>query len=287
MKIRFLTQAALLAVLPLSSLWAAHHEKTVVFPKFTVSPGMSYTEERYVTRSAKGSFFMDDQELGKLERLFTIDEEKTVTLLDLIPDGYRVAKARVDVDRSLRLVDTPPSVETPIHGKSYILFIDDSGMDPLPADPDTSLTEMEKEILRRDFSNLHDISFFPQFLRGRTVKVGDELDIPISQAGELIGFQQGLNVMDAYMVLQGTREYEGREVAEFSVHTELTGKVREETLEMEVSSTGTLYVDLETSFPVHYRMVGQMVFKLPDSEKGLTFNGSGSLVLNISRDYDL
>ncbi len=285
-----MTIRSVTSILLLSSLLAtgalADTDKAVVFEEYTAGPGVSFVEERFITTSATGRFTMGSDMVNNFVSRNVYDQEMKVTLLDISPGAWAVAKARVDVIRSFEVKQKPPAQNTPLAGNSYILWIDDTGMDAIAAEQGVTVTEAEKELLRRDFPDLREVSFLPQFLRGRNLKIGDTLNLPVAKAGEMMGFKGGLSVTEMYITLHSTRMYKGEEVAEFSVHTTLRGPVMDGDLTAEVNAAGMLLVETRTSWPVLYRMVGGMRFTPPEGRTDLKLEGVGTVVVNITREYN-
>jgi hypothetical protein len=272
----------LLTLLPCS--FAAHHEEQVTFAEYTPAPGFSFLEERFITSSISAEFRRGGDIINRFTTREVLDEEFKVTLLEANRETYALAKARVDFNRSIKVLDKPPAQSTPVDEKSYILWVDGTGMDAIPAEGGAVVTEEETAYLNRDFQDLSELALLPRFMRGRAMKIGDTLNLPVIQAGQMLGFEGGLDVVRFTITLEGTRNYKDEEVAEFSVRSTLKGAVFDGDVDAEVNAIGMLLVNPDTSWPVLFRMVGGMKFN-PANQEGRTAQGVGTFVVNTTRTY--
>jgi len=136
-------------------------------------------------------------------------------------------KVRVEYEKAqetaLHRGHEPQIQAQPVAGNSYIVWRQDGGLQVRSDDGSTPSKE-EVEIVRQNLQSVGRRNPIAQFLRGRTVSVGDDLALPVELARELLGWKPeygALKKEEVRLKLSGIREVAGTRCAVFGA--ELTG----------------------------------------------------------------
>lgn len=138
-------------------------------------------------------------------------------------EGGRVSKAQIRFDvaneSSARNGQVGPSRNQPVHGKSYLVsrrenqplrITDMHGGDPPPE---------EKEIVARAAEAIGRANPLAELLNGRTITVGQRVEVPRDIANELLGFREAIgDVQQFVLTLQKARTRHGTPCAAFDAH---------------------------------------------------------------------
>ncbi len=149
------------------------------------------------------------------------DQQRTLKVAAIEQGRVSEAEITFDVAResSARNGQVDPPRNQPVHGKAYVVsrrdgqplrITDLRGNEPPPE---------EKEIVARAAAAIGRANPLAELLDGRTIAVGQRVEVPRRIANELLGFREAIGDVQRFVLtLQNARTREGAPCATFSAH---------------------------------------------------------------------
>lgn len=147
-------------------------------------------------------------------------QQRKVTATAL--DGDRVTAAEVSFGES-KAQRNGAAAADPIAGKSYLCWREDGGL--RITTPDGQIPPMaEFELVARAMASLGTPSVLSGFLAGKTVTVGEALELPREAAQLALGFDPSMGEVAGFRLeLQEIKEAEGASIGVFAAEVEAVG----------------------------------------------------------------
>ncbi len=202
-------------LLPLASPTAAV-EKAVTFVFQPVINGQQITQQVSIRTNATRTFEQSEQIISSSDYHILNDQIRHITVLHADPkDSARIrvkyARANVKVGKGLSAKRQPQ----PVAEKSYIVTRVDGKLQVTDLRGNTP-PEEELEIVRSNMQWVGQPNPLAQFLNGRTVMLGESLQLPRHLAADLFGAANGLGEIDRVtLTLRRIRRVRGRECGVF------------------------------------------------------------------------
>jgi hypothetical protein len=203
------------ALLPLASPTAAV-EKAVTFVFQPVIEGQQITQQVSVRTNATRTFEQSEQIISSSDYHIRNDQIRHITVLDANPQHsarikVKYARAIVKVGKGL----TAKSQPQPVAEKSYIVTRVDGELQVTDLQGSTP-PETELDIVRSNMQWVGQANPLAQFLNGRTLMLGESLQLPRHLAADLFGGTNRLGKVDRVtLTLRRIRRVRGRECGVF------------------------------------------------------------------------
>lgn len=173
----------------------------------------------------------------------------------------------------------------PIAGKAY-LCRRESDQRLAITTPDGQMPPMDEyELVTRAMETLGTTSPLAKFLAGRTVKVGERLELPAELAQQALGFDSRMGEVDRFVLtLTGVEERDSRRVGAFDTEIEAHGATSQQ---MRLIVAGAFRVDEATCRIVSADLNGPIAMSgLRGGQVGeYTLDGKGKMRLALSAQY--
>jgi len=189
--------------------------------------------------------------------------------------GGLVTAARVDFLESTRTVDGESEAD-PIRGKSYLCRRED---DTLRVTTPDGLTPpiAEYEMVSRAMDSLGKPNPLADFLAGRSVAVGERLELPAEVAQQALGLDRRLGAVDRFVLT--LRSVEGG-VAAFDAHIEAVGYGGQQ---MRLFADGSFAIEAATCLTTHADLSGPVAMSSTVGDYTVDARGKMRLALESRR----
>lgn len=202
-------------LLPLASPIAAA-EKTVTFATQPVIRGQQITQQVSIRTNATRTYEQSGQTISSSDYDILNDQTRHIMILKADPPAsatirVKYTRATVKVGKGL----TAKSHPQPVAKKSYFVTRVDGELQVTDLQGSTP-PEKELEIVRSNMQWVGQPNPLAQFLNGRTVMVGESLELPQHLAADLFGAASGFGEVDRVtLTLRRIRRVRGRECGVF------------------------------------------------------------------------
>ncbi len=210
-----------------------------------------------------------------------VEVEHTDETLLAREEGFRKSTISYPTCRTVDVQSSPDgtfreAVPCPVEGKTYtVLWTSGEGYQVTDA-AGRPVGEEESARVLKDQGD--DDDSFGTLVSGKTMALGDTLDIPADEIQDLLGIAEEVTLDSFVIRLTETRKVAGKEVAVFNVELKIT--MTDEMMTMVMHMAGELLIDPETSEEVSLDLRGPATIAAdaPMSETvSMQLEGSGSL----------
>lgn len=272
-------------LLPAASLTAAI-EKAVTFGAQPVIAGQRITQQVSIRTNATRTFEQSGQIISSTDYDILNDQIRHITVMVADPRSstriqVKYARAMVKVGRGF----TAKSQAQPVAGKSYQVARVDGELQVTDLQGHTP-PEEELHIVRSNMQWVGQPNPLAQFLNGRTVMLGESLQLPKQLAADLFGEANELGQVDRVMLrLQRIRNVRGRECGVFDallIGESPAGDTPN------VRSRGDIAVEIASCRSLNIKMDATLDAKEQRGPAGATFTVSnrGKVRIAIEARYD-
>jgi hypothetical protein len=252
----------------------------VTFAPIAPAAGDRVDQTLTVALDLESTVRQGDQELDKSTTSMVRQQDRTV-IVEQVVDGRTVA-ARVRFAKCERSIDQQTS-QPPVVGKTYLCHrVDDETLRITRADGSLASPE-EFSIVSESMDSLGRPNPLADFLAGKTVAVGDVLEVPLEIGAELLGSNESLGHVSKFnLELQSVDATEG--VAKFAVEMETQGS---EKTQMRLIVTGGLDVEIKSCRTRRLAISGPMgmATTMGSYSTAQTTYVRGKLKLSMSAEY--
>jgi hypothetical protein len=236
-------------------------------------------ENQFELRISRGGQVLQTQAAAETEVGKTRAEVRGVDQDGLANRVALVVEERIKTMKSQGMVQ---EVESPLSGESYVGQRGADGTwsvlregEPAPED-EAALAQSELEGLRQ-------AGGLGRFLVGKTVKVGEVLQLKPADAARILRLEGGVTVQRFTMTLKSTQTGPGFEVAVFEVKAVL--QTSQQGIQMEFTLAGSQTVGVETLWPVSLSLKGPIAISGGNPAQGMEVAGEGTMKLEIETAY--
>ncbi len=207
----FIGSLALLAILPIRGV----AQEAVVFRKRAAQPGDTARQLLTCDLELVLSIRQGGQIIQEQNQELVRKQSRELTVLQVEPGGPRRAKVTYrESEVSLKSAGAEPQAsQQPVTGKTYL--VTRQGDDLEISYPDGSAPPPEElAIVTDNMATFGMPNPIAEFFNGKTIRVGDKLELPAALARELLGFAETANsVSDFRMRLASIRRAQGNQPA--------------------------------------------------------------------------
>jgi hypothetical protein len=175
-------------------------------------------------------------------------------------------------------------VKDPTAGKVYVIehAVGESGERNVVTDEAGQGVSREQErIVLADNHNLGRPYPLAKLLNGRTLKVGETIDLDGAKAAELFGLTERIGKFEKFtMKLTGTRQVEGIRCAVFDAKTRIGSKA----IHSKVDLTGEYLIGIETCRLVSFDLSGPV--KISGGMMDVTISAKGTARISVGVQYE-
>lgn len=209
-------------------------------------------------------------------------QTRRVTATDIV--GGRVVGAEVRFFDATT-IHNDAKTEEPVSGKTYHCRRDGDRLTITTA-AGTLPPMAEYEVVARAMETLGTASPLAKFLAGRTVRVGERIELPSELAQQALGFDKQMGEVDRFTLrLTRVNSIAGRRVARFDAEIEAHGATSEQ---MRLIIAGVFELEETTCRIVSADLAGPIAIsglRGPDSQSGYTLDGRGKMHLELAARY--
>jgi hypothetical protein len=216
-------------------------------------------------------------------------EEHDTTERVLGANAEAPTKVQVTFDKRVE-TDTDAKGKTktkrsPVDGKSYIAEV--KGADISVTGPTgKKVTTAETKVVEQDEDDLGKPDPFTKILRGRSLKKGDQLQLPKNVVAELLGDtnkDMKMQIDKVSLTFQGTRRDGSRTDGLFDLALDVTGHP-DPAVGMQMKINGIVVIDTATAWPVSMELRGPIHFS-GGTGHGAKMAGQGNMDMTVSYTY--
>ena len=256
--------------------WAMPHEvfgapsdQQCTFQTQPAEPGQRVWQHVTATAQLTTVFAQASQTISQVNRFLTREQVRRLKILPAAATGTQ--RVAVTYEKAVETISErggePERRPQPVETKTYVVARHQEELQVRYADDRVPPNE-EIEIVRRNMSAVGKPHALSKLLAGRTVKVGDRLDVPPHLAAEMVGWRDEYGEMaDVELSLLGLEDYGGRPCARFACV--IRGTPRDDGSQTKMR--GELHVEIDTCRALGATMNADLATREQRGPQGFTF----------------
>lgn len=193
-------------------------QQAITFSKRSAVVGDQVEQNIAVDLQLKTAARQGQQVIEEATTTLQRDHQRVVTTTDA--PGGRSQAATVAYRKANRIVNGGKTENEPVVGKTY--HCSREGKELKVTAKDGSLPPIEEfQIVAQNMETLGVENPLTKFFHGRTVRIGEEIDLPVELAARILGFEDQLGHATRFVLtLSEVREIDGRRCAVFKTRIE-------------------------------------------------------------------